>query len=56
MRLSNVIITILFVVIIAPSCIEPFTPETPDYEEMLIIEGLITDNPMVRSKVKIGTP
>ena len=54
MRLSNVIITILLVVIIAPSCIEPFTPETTDYEEMLLIEGLITDNPMVPAKVTIS--
>jgi len=54
MRLNNVIITILLVVIIAPSCIEPFTPETTDYEEMLLIEGLITDNPMVPAKVTIS--
>jgi len=54
MRLSNVIITILLVVIIAPSCIEPFTPETTDYKEMLLIEGLITDNPLVPAKVTIS--
>lgn len=54
MRLISVIITALIMVIFSPSCIEPFTPETTDYEEMLLIAGLITDNPMVPAKVTIS--
>jgi len=54
MRLSNIVITILLVAGIVLSCIEPFTPETTEYEEMLIIEGLITDNPVVPAKVIIS--
>jgi len=48
------IITVLLVGIIASSCIEPFTPGTTDYEKLLLIEGLITDNPMVPSKIRIS--
>jgi hypothetical protein len=54
MRLSNVIITFFVMVVFASSCIEPFTPGTSDYDEMLLIEGLITDNPMVPARVTIS--
>ncbi len=36
------------------SCIEPFTPGTTEYKRMLVIEGLITDNPKVPAKVTIS--
>lgn len=54
MRLINVIFAILLVVGIVLSCIEPFTPGTTEYKEMLVIEGLITDNPLVPAKVTIS--
>ncbi len=52
--MSNVVIIILLMTGIVLSCIDPFTPETTEYEELLIIEALITDNPIVPAKVSIS--
>jgi hypothetical protein len=34
--------------------VEVFKPETENYENMLLIEGLITDNPEIKSRVNIS--
>jgi len=52
--LINVIIILLLVAGVVLSCIEPFTPGTTEYNEMLVIEGLITDNPIITAKVTIS--
>jgi hypothetical protein len=40
--------------ILVHSCIEPFIPRTSNYDEQLLIEGLITDSPMIPAKVAIS--
>ncbi len=36
------------------SCVEPYTPETTGYDEMLMIEGIIFDDPTMMPKVTIS--
>lgn len=36
------------------SCVEPYTPETSGYDEMLMIEGIIFDDPALMPKVTIS--
>lgn len=53
MRLSSVIIVILIAGGIY-SCIDPYTPDTFGYEEMLLIEGIIYDDPSMSPLVTIS--
>jgi hypothetical protein len=48
------LIAILFVLIFTMSCVVNYVPNISDYEEALVVEGLITDQPVVHS-VKIST-
>jgi len=51
MRLSNILILIL---IFASSCIDLFVPETSEYEDVLFIEALVTNDPTVPPQVLIS--
>jgi len=54
---SKVFIIALFFCFLLPGCITPFMPETEDARELVVVEGLITDQPgenMV--KVSISQP
>ncbi|MEJ2594354.1 MAG: DUF4249 domain-containing protein [bacterium] len=42
-RIINILL--LFTIIMAGSCREPYWPELKDYEDLLVVDGLITDNP-----------
>ncbi len=52
MRLNNIIILSLF--IIAVSCIDSFVPETAKYDNILFIEGHITNDPEMSPVVYIS--
>jgi hypothetical protein len=54
MQLIKKIIYLLFFIFLSHSCIEPFVPNISDYDEMLLIEGLITDNPEIPARVSIS--
>ncbi len=51
MRLSNILILVL---IFASSCIELFVPETSEYEDVLFIEALVTNDPSLTPHVLIS--
>lgn len=51
MRLSNILILIL---IFTSSCIELFVPETSEYEDVLFIEALVTNDPSLTPRVVIS--
>lgn len=53
MRLNRVAI-LLFLFTGLFSCVEPYTPETVGYNEMLMIEGIIFDDPTMMPKVNIS--
>jgi len=53
MRLNRVAILMLIIAGLF-SCVEPYTPETYGYEEMLMIEGIIFDDPTMMPKVTIS--
>lgn len=50
MRLSSVIISVL---IISVSCIEPFIPDTTDYDDLLFIEARLTNDYLLPPEVLI---
>jgi hypothetical protein len=37
------ILVFIGLAVLSRSCIEPFTPEIPDYENILVVDGMITD-------------
>ncbi len=53
MRLNRVAILLLVFAGLF-SCVEPYTPETLGYDEMLMIEGIIFDDPTMMPKVSIS--
>ncbi len=44
----------LLLVLLGYSCIEPYNPDTEGYEEMLVIEGIIYDDPSLPARVSIS--
>jgi hypothetical protein len=51
------LIIILLILIYAESCISDYAPAISDYEEVLVVEGLITDQPEVNTiKISISQP
>lgn len=52
MRLNNIL---FILIILASSCIESFVPETSEYENVLFIEALITNDPLIPPQVIIST-
>lgn len=53
MRLNNIIIIILAITGMS-SCIEPFVPDTAEYENSIFIEALVTDDEDTAPAVKIS--
>lgn len=47
-------LTILSIIVTGYSCIDPYTPDTFDYDEMLMIEGIIYDDPSMEARVTIS--
>ena len=41
--MTRIIFYLLLTVIVMQGCIEPFSPVIDEYQEMLVIDGLITD-------------
>lgn len=54
MRLNRIAHILVIIVATAYSCIDPYTPDTSGYEEMLLIEGIISDDPSVPARVSIS--
>lgn len=54
MRLNKIHTTLLSLFILTGSCIEPFTPLTKGYDEMLVIEGILTNDINIPAQVKIS--
>ena len=52
MQLNKLILLLLFIAGIS-SCIEPFVPITAKYENSILIEALVTDDPEIPPSVKI---
>ena len=44
---SKIYITISFILLIISGCITPFLPETDEDPNLVVVEGLITDQPEV---------
>ena len=51
-RPGSLIVVLLFL-FATYSCIDPYTPETFNYEEMLLIEGIIYDDASLSARVRI---
>ena len=50
-------IVLLSILILINSCIYPYTPETTENEELIIVEGMITDQPEVNTiKLHMSVP
>ncbi|HUS87458.1 MAG TPA: DUF4249 domain-containing protein [Bacteroidales bacterium] len=54
MRWNKLIITIIFFILAAGSCIEPFVPETSDYVNTMFIEAIVSDHADIPHKVVIS--
>ncbi len=54
MRSNNIFLAIILICFLGIACVELFQPETVDYNDMLFIESLLTDDSSIPSKVIIS--
>lgn len=54
MQLTRNIILSILIILAIHSCIEPFKPGTTDYEDMIVIEGYVSDEPGYIHYVKLS--